>query len=263
MNLLEIRHLVVRYGVIEALHGINIDVEQGTMVALLGANGAGKSTVLKAVSGLVKPVAGSSILLNGVNISGKRAHAVSKMGLSLSPEGRQIFSGLTVEENLRAGAYGLKRHTKLIEDEHGIKQKVSISAKAQLKENFARVYKLFPVLEERKKQQASTLSGGEQQMLAVARALMNSPKILVLDEPSLGLAPLIIQDIFNTLVEIKKQGTTILIVEQNALATLKIADFAYVLELGNVTVSGPASELVNDQRLIDAYLGGGAAKKDL
>ena len=260
MKLLEIRNLIVRYGVIEALHGINIDVEQGAMVALLGANGAGKSTILKAVSGLVKPVSGSTIILNGANIAGKRAHAVSKMGLSLSPEGRQIFTGLTVEENLLAGAYGLKRHTQLIEDEHGIKRKVSISVKAQLKENFDRVYKLFPVLAERKRQQASTLSGGEQQMLAVARALMNSPKILVLDEPSLGLAPLIIQDIFNTLVEIKKQGTTILIVEQNALATLKIADFAYVLELGNVSISGKASELINDQRLIDAYLGGGEKK---
>lgn len=260
MNLLEIRNLVVRYGVIEALHGIDIDVEQGTMVALLGANGAGKSTVLKAVSGLVKPVLGSVISLNGVNVAGKRAHVVSKMGLSLSPEGRQIFVGLSVEENLRAGAYGLKRHTKMIEDENGIQRRVSIPVKVQLKENFERVYKLFPVLAERKKQQASTLSGGEQQMLAVARALMNSPKILVLDEPSLGLAPLIIQDIFNTLVEIKKQGTTILIVEQNALATLKIADYAYVLELGNVSVQGKARELINDQRLIDAYLGGGAVK---
>lgn len=260
MNLLEIRNLVVRYGVIEALHGIDIDVEQGTMVALLGANGAGKSTVLKAVSGLVKPVSGSVIALSGVNVAGKRAHVVSKMGLSLSPEGRQIFVGLSVEENLRAGAYGLKRHTKMIEDENGIQRRVSIPVKVQLKENFERVYKLFPVLAERKKQQASTLSGGEQQMLAVARALMNSPKILVLDEPSLGLAPLIIQDIFNTLVEIKKQGTTILIVEQNALATLKIADYAYVLELGNVSVQGKARELINDQRLIDAYLGGGAVK---
>ncbi len=257
MKILEIKNLVVRYGVIEALHGVNIDVYEGTMVALLGANGAGKSTILKAVSGLVKPHGKSQILLNGYDVSGKRAHFIAKKGLSLSPEGRHIFVGLTVEENLKAGAYGLKRIINFVDGEDNKKVKKVYSIKQQTKDNFERVYNLFPILQERRKQQASTLSGGEQQMLAIGRALMSNPKILVLDEPSLGLAPLIIRDIFQTLDEIKKQGTTILIVEQNALATLKIADYAYVLELGNVSIEGKARDLVNDERLIKAYLGGG------
>lgn len=172
--------------------------------------------------------------------------------MGISPESRQILQGLTVEENLRVGAYNLK--SKVVVDEQGNTRKISKSQR--IKENFARVYELFPILSERKKQQASTLSGGEQQMLAVGRALMCDPKLLLLDEPSLGLAPLVIKDIFETFVKIRDQGTTILIVEQNALATLKIADYAYVLEVGKVTMEGTSSELLANENLVNAYLGG-------
>jgi len=235
MALLEVRGLQVHYGPIQAVRGIDLDVEQGQIVALLGANGAGKTTTLRAVSGVIKP-SGGTITLGGEPL-GKRACRAVKQGISMSPEGRLIFYGLTVEENLKAGAY-------LVKDG------------ARTKSNMERVYQMFPVLSERRKQQASTLSGGEQQMLAIGRALMNDPKLLLLDEPSLGLAPLVIQDIFKALQEIQAAGTTILIVEQNALQTLMIADYAYVLELGQISMSGKASELIHDSRLIDAYLGG-------
>lgn len=252
MALLEIKNLSVKYGFIQALNNVNIKVEEGQMIALLGANGAGKSTLLKAVIGAAKASKDSEILFDGHNITKAKSYNIAKLGVGISPEGRQIFSGLTVEENLRVGGYSLK--TKVITQEDGTKKKITKAQ--QLKENYERVYRLFPILEQRKKQQASTLSGGEQQMLAVARALMCNPKLLLLDEPSLGLAPLIIKDIFDTFVEIKKQGTTILIVEQNALATLKIADYAYVLEIGKVTLEGKSNDLLNDEKLINAYLGG-------
>ena len=242
--------LKVNYGPIQAVKGINLRINEGQIVALLGANGAGKTTTLRTISGVIKS-SGGQVVFNGENISSKKAFDIAKRGLTQSPEGRLVFNGLNVEDNLKAGAYGLK--TKIIEKDG---QKVKVSVSQQVKENFERVYRLFPILKERKKQQANTLSGGEQQMLAIGRALMASPKLLLLDEPSLGLAPLIIKDIFNTLKEIQKEGTTILIVEQNALATLKIADYAYVLELGSISLEGPASELINDKRLIDAYLGG-------
>lgn len=235
MALLEVRDLKVNYGPIQAIRGIDLDVEEGSIVALLGANGAGKTTALRTISGVIKPSSGS-ITLNGEEISGQRACKIARRGINMSPEGRLVFHGLTVEENLKAGAYCIK-------------------SKAEKEHNFKRALTLFPRLEERLKQQANTLSGGEQQMLAIARALMASPKVLLLDEPSLGLAPLIIKDIFKTLEEIKSEGTTILIVEQNALATLKIADTAYVLELGKINISGPADVLINDERLIEAYLG--------
>ena len=235
MALLEVRGLTVNYGPIQAVRGIDLDVEEGKIVALLGANGAGKTTTLRAISGVLKPSRGS-ITLNGDPI-GRRASKVARQGIRMSPEGRLIFYGLTVEENLRAGAY-------------------TIRDKGRLHQNLRRIYQLFPVLEQRHRQQASTLSGGEQQMLAIGRALMGDPKILLLDEPSLGLAPLVIQDIFRVLQEIRREGTTILIVEQNALATLRIADYAYVLELGLMNMSGKASDLIQDSRLIDAYLGG-------
>lgn len=246
MALLEIRDLKVSYGFITALKGINIKVEQGQIVTLLGANGAGKTTTLRAISGVIKPNAGS-ILLDGKEIAGLPTYKISKEGVTQSPEGRLLFSELTVEENLRVGAYGIK--TKVIDG-------VKVTAKTQLKENFERVYNLFPVLKERRNQTANTLSGGEQQMVAIGRALMSNPKILLLDEPSLGLAPLVIEEIFKAFKKIREEGTTILIVEQNALQTLKIADYAYVLELGTIGLEGPAKELVSNKKLIDAYLGG-------
>ena len=235
MAVREARGVTVNYGPIQAVRGIDLDVEEGQIVALLGANGAGKTTTLRAISGVLRP-SGGTITLNGVAI-GRRASKVARQGVRMSPEGRLIFYGLTVEENLRAGGYTLKD-------------------KGRMHQNLRRIYQLFPVLEQRHRQQASTLSGGEQQMLAIGRALMGDPKILLLDEPSLGLAPLVIQDIFRVLQEIRREGTTILIVEQNALATLRIADYGYVLELGLMNMSGKASDLIQDSRLIEAYLGG-------
>ena len=235
-ELLKIVDLKLNYGPITALKGVDLVVPEGQIVAILGANGAGKTSLLKTVSGLLKPASGE-ILYEGVNIAGKPAHKVAKQGIMQSPEGRFVLVGLTVEENLLVGGYNIKD-------------------KAELARNFERVYSLFPRLKERAKQQSSTLSGGEQQMLAIGRALMGSPKLLILDEPSLGLAPLLIKDIFKTLLKIKEEGTTILIVEQNALATLKIADYAYVLELGKISMEGKANELLKDERLIAAYLGG-------
>ena len=235
-EILKITDLKLNYGPIAAIKGIDITVEKGKIVAILGANGAGKTSTLKVVSGLLKPTAGE-IIFDGNKISGKPAHVIASQGIMQSPEGRHVLIGLTVEENLRVGGYNIK-------------------SKEELQKNFERVYNLFPRLKERAKQQSSTLSGGEQQMLAIGRALMGSPKLLVLDEPSLGLAPLLIKDIFNTLVKIKEEGTTILIVEQNALSTLKIADYAYVLELGKISMHGTADELIKDERLVAAYLGG-------
>ena len=235
-ELLKITDLKLNYGMISAIKGIDLTVGEGQIVAILGANGAGKTSTLKVISGLLKP-SGGEIIFDGVNIAGKPAHKVAKQGIMQSPEGRFVLVGLTVEENLRVGGYNIKD-------------------KEELARNFERVYTLFPRLKERAKQQSSTLSGGEQQMLAIGRALMGSPKLLILDEPSLGLAPLLIKDIFKTLLKIKEEGTTILIVEQNALATLKIADYAYVLELGKISMHGKAEDLLKDERLIAAYLGG-------
>ena len=235
-EILKISNLKLNYGPISALKGIDLTVQEGQIVAILGANGAGKTSTLKVISGLLKSSAGE-IIFDGKNITGKPAHKIAQQGIMQSPEGRFVLIGLTVEENLRVGGYNIK-------------------SKEELERNFERVYTLFPRLKERAKQQSSTLSGGEQQMLAIGRALMGSPKLLVLDEPSLGLAPLLVKDIFNTLLKIKEEGTTILIVEQNALSTLKIADYAYVLELGKISMHGTADELIKDERLVAAYLGG-------
>jgi len=235
-TILEIEKLEVSYGSIKALKGVNLKVAEGQIVALLGANGAGKTTTLKSLSGMT-PVEGGCITLFNQDITKASPEKIAKLRMIQSPEGRQIFSDITVEENLRIGAFTVK-------------------SKAEIAENLERVYRYFPILKERKKQVSGTLSGGEQQMLAIGRALMASPKVLLMDEPSLGLAPLIVQDIFRIVKEINASGTTILIVEQNALQTLKIADYAYVLEVGEVTMEGKASELIEDKRLIEAYLGG-------
>jgi branched-chain amino acid transport system ATP-binding protein len=233
---LNIENLAVSYGNIRALKGINIKVPKGEIVALLGANGAGKTTTLKAISGIVEAESGR-IQLFDQEITNKSAEKITALGIIQSPEGRQVFPELTVEENLKIGAFTVK-------------------SKEEIKKNFEKVYRYFPRLEERKKQVAGTLSGGEQQMLAIARALMASPRVLLLDEPSLGLAPLIVKDIFEIVKEINNEGTTVLIIEQNALQTLKIADYAYVLEVGEINMEGKASELIKDKRLIEAYLGG-------
>jgi branched-chain amino acid transport system ATP-binding protein len=232
---LSIKNLKVRYGAIEALKGIDIEVREGDVVALLGANGAGKSTTLRKISGLIEADEGS-ILYYGQDITKLEANKISGLGIALSPEGRQVFKDLTVIENLKIGAF-------------------TVNDKKHIEKSFQRVYKYFPVLEERKNQMASTLSGGEQQMLAIARALMSNPKILLLDEPSLGLAPLIVRDIMSIVREIKEEGTTVIIVEQNAAQTLKIANYAYVLELGSISTHGKAEDLRNDPKLIEAYLG--------
>ncbi|KAF0226384.1 MAG: ABC transporter ATP-binding [Erysipelotrichaceae bacterium] len=232
---LKISNLKVRYGAIEAIKGIDLYANEGTIVALLGANGAGKSTTLRTISGLVEASSGT-IEFFGKPIHKMDVEQIARLGIAQSPEGRQVFKDLTVEENLRVGAFTVKN-------------------RKQIKANFERVYGYFPVLQERKHQVASTLSGGEQQMLAIGRALMSSPRVLLLDEPSLGLAPLIVQSIMKIVKEISEEGTTIIIVEQNAAQTLKIADYAYVLEVGNLTMQGPASELIHDPKLIQAYLG--------
>ena len=233
---LKLENLQVSYGSIKALKGVSLEVGQGQIVALLGANGAGKTTTLKTISGIVRAQLGK-ISLFGKDITNLTPEAIASLKMIQSPEGRQIFTDITVEENLRIGAF-------------------TVNEKRKIKENFKLVYDYFPVLEERKNQMAGTLSGGEQQMLAIGRALMASPKVLLLDEPSLGLAPLIVKSIFKIIKEINENGTTVLIIEQNALQTLKIANYAYVLEVGEITMEGPASELVQDKRLIEAYLGG-------
>lgn len=245
-KMLEVKGLVVDYGIIRAIKGIDLSVERGSIVAILGANGAGKTSTIRTINGLVKAAEGK-ILLNGEDVTNLEPNRLANKGISQSPEGRMILNGLTVEENLNVGGYSLKS-----EEVDGKK----ISAKTVKKQMLKEVYDLFPVLKERRRQQASTLSGGEQQMLSIGRALMGKPKLLLLDEPSLGLAPLIVRDIFEKIKQIRDLGTTILIVEQNAYQTLKIADYVYVLELGKVKSEGTADKLLEDDQLVKAYLGG-------
>ena len=233
--MLQIKNLNTYYGYIHALKGIDMEVEQGEIVSLIGSNGAGKTTTLSSIAGLVPPSEGT-ITFEGKNITNTAPHKLVQMGISLSPEGREVFPALTVEENLRLGAYTKKN-------------------KANIKESFDRVYELFPRLKERVSQYAGTLSGGEQQMLAIGRALMSQPKLLLLDEPSLGLAPNLVTMIFKLIVDINKQGTTILLIEQNANMALSISNRAYVLETGNITIQGDAKELAGDPRVKEAYLG--------
>ncbi len=253
MALLEIRNLVIDYGIIRAVKGINLDVQEGKIVAILGANGAGKSTLIRSISGATKIKSGT-ITFDGIDITNKDPHKITSKGILQSPEGRMIFVGLTVEENLKVGAYSLKTELREVV-ENGQASTIKMSVKKQIEELLREVYAYFPILGERRKQQASTLSGGEQQMLAIGRALMGKPKLLLLDEPSLGLAPLIVRDIFQIIEQIKKKGKTILIVEQNAYQTLKIADYAYLMELGLVKKEGTGQALLKDTDLVNAYLG--------
>jgi branched-chain amino acid transport system ATP-binding protein len=237
-TLLKLEQLEVNYGAVRALKNVSLEVKSGEVVALLGANGAGKSTTLRAISGLVKAKAGS-ISYGNQNISRLNPTQIVALGVSHSPEGRRVFPGMTVLENLRLGASQRKD-------------------KENIQADLERMFEMFPILLERKTQTAGTLSGGEQQMLALTRALMNRPKMLLLDEPSLGIAPLIVRQIFATLAELKKTGTTILLVEQNVNIALNLADRAYVLRTGEIVLEGSASELrANSERVAQAYLGGG------
>ncbi|MDE5581765.1 MAG: ABC transporter ATP-binding protein [Treponemataceae bacterium] len=233
--MLRVKNLFVSYGGINALRGVSVDVEQGQIVSLIGANGAGKSTLLRTISGLVKAQSGS-IEFCGEEISGNAIDSICKKGIALVPEGRRVFTDLTVAENLKIGAY--LRHDK-----------------EEIQKDTDWVYELFPRLKERSWQYAGTLSGGEQQMLAVGRALMSRPRLMMMDEPSLGLAPLIVQQIFGIIEEIKKRGVTILLIEQNANMALKIADNAYVLETGEITLQGSGAELLQNEKVREAYLG--------
>ena len=235
MNMLKVTNQKVSYGGIEALKGISFDVEQGQIVTLIGANGAGKSTTLRAISGLVKPASGS-INFMGRDITSMNAQKIVTEGVSLAPEGRRVFPNLTVKENLKIGAYLRKDKDEI---ENGIKD----------------IYRRFPRLKEREWQLAGTLSGGEQQMLAVGRAMMAKPKLLMMDEPSLGLAPLVVKDIFAIIRELKSEGITILLIEQNANAALRCADHALVLETGRITLTGTGEELLANPQVKEAYLG--------
>ena len=239
---LELRDIRVHYGKVEALKGISLEVGQGEVVALIGANGAGKTTTLKTISG-VRPVTSGTILLEGKDISGVPAHERSRLGIAQSPEGRRIFPGMTVLENLEMGTYGRKR----------------VKGGDGMQADLDRVFGLFPRLAERRKQAGGTLSGGEQQMLAMGRALMARPKVLLLDEPSMGLAPRLVTQIFEIVTEINQQGTTVLLVEQNAAQALQRAHRAYVLEVGQVVKSAVAAALLDDDAVRAAYLGGDVA----
>ncbi|MEX3624365.1 ABC transporter ATP-binding protein [Viridibacillus arvi] len=234
--MLKVNDINVFYGNIQALKGVSLEVNEGEIVTLIGANGAGKSTLLKTLSGLLKPKQGTIEYL-GSSIAGKQAQSIVKAGISHVPEGRRVFANMTVEENLELGAY-------LRKDKGGIAK------------DLQRVFELFPRLLERRKQQSGTLSGGEQQMLAMGRAIMAKPKLLLLDEPSMGLAPLMVKTIFSIVKEINKEGTTILLVEQNAHMALSVADRAYVIETGRVVLSGTAKELKETEQVKAAYLGG-------
>ena len=235
MAMLEIKDLEVCYGVIKAIKGVSFEVEQGEVIALIGANGAGKTTILHTVTGLI-PAAAGSISFDGHDLKKVPAHKIVSMGMAHVPEGRRIFQQLSVLENLMLGAFTCKN-------------------KEQIQSDLKKVYGHFPRLEERKNQFAGTLSGGEQQMLAMGRALMSRPRLLLLDEPSMGLSPLLVTEIFDIIKEINEAGTTVLLVEQNAKKALEIADRAYALETGRITLSGKASELMNNEAVKKAYLG--------
>ena len=235
MNLLEVNNLVVAYGEIRAVKGISLEIKAGELVCLIGANGAGKTTTLKALCGLLRPAAGN-IVYQGESLAGQPSHVLLQKGIALVPEGRGIFGRLSVEENLEMGAY-------------------TRNDGAAIKQDKERMYGLFPILFDRRAQKAGTLSGGEQQMLAIGRALMCRPKLLLLDEPSMGLAPLLVEKIFQTIVQIRGEGVTLLLVEQNAKRALEISQRAYVLENGLISLAGSAQSLLNNQSVRCAYLG--------
>ena len=235
MAMLEVKDLQVYYGVIQALKGISFHVNQGEVIALIGANGAGKTTTLQTLTGILSPKSGS-IVFEGKDLTRTPAHKIVEMGMAHVPEGRRVFADMSVYENLLLGAYTRKD-------------------KAEIAESLASVYKRFPRLEERKGQRAGTLSGGEQQMLAMGRALMSRPRIILMDEPSMGLSPSFVNEIFDIIREVSESGTTVLLVEQNAKKALSIADRAYVLETGSITMDGKAEDLLNDEAVQKAYLG--------
>lgn len=235
MSMLEIKDLEVHYGLIKAIKGIDFEVNQGEVIALIGANGAGKTTILHTITGLLSASKGS-IVFDGVDISKVPAHKIVSMGMAHVPEGRRVFANLSVIQNLRMGAYTRKDKT-------------------EIENNLQMVFERFPRLKERQKQLAGTLSGGEQQMLAMGRALMSNPKIILMDEPSMGLSPIFVNEIFDIIRSVKADGTTVLLVEQNAKKALSIADRAYVLETGNIVLTGKASDLLNNEDIKKAYLG--------
>lgn len=235
MAMLEIKDLEVYYGVIQAIKGVSFEVNQGEVIALIGANGAGKTTILHTVTGLLSPKKGS-VIFEGQEITKIPAHKIVSLGMAHVPEGRRVFADLSVYENLMMGAYTRKD-------------------KNEIEDTLQKVYERFPRLKERKNQMAGTLSGGEQQMLAMGRALMSKPKIILMDEPSMGLSPILVNEIFDIIQEVSKSGTTVLLVEQNAKKALSIADRAYVLETGKIVLDGKAEDLLNDDSIKKAYLG--------
>ncbi|MBQ1545571.1 MAG: ABC transporter ATP-binding protein [Clostridia bacterium] len=235
MALLEVNDLAVNYGVIKAVKGISFHVNEGEVIALIGANGAGKTTTLQTISGMLEP-AGGSIVFDGTDITKMPGHKLVSMGIAHVPEGRRVFAELTVYKNLMLGAFSRKDH-------------------AGVQQSLEEIYRRFPRLEERKNQVAGTLSGGEQQMLATARALMSAPRLILMDEPSMGLSPLFVAEIFDIIQSINETGTTVLLVEQNAKKALEIADRAYVLETGTIAMDGDAKDIMNDDRIRKAYLG--------
>ncbi|MCM3122808.1 MULTISPECIES: ABC transporter ATP-binding protein [unclassified Mesobacillus] len=232
--MLKVQGISTSYGKISVLKNISLEVEEGSIVTILGANGAGKSTTMKTICGLLKPQEGKVEFL-GEDVTGRRPDQLVRTGIALVPEGRQILSGMTVLENLEMGAYHRKDH--------------------EIKHDIEKVMDRFPILEERQQQLGGTLSGGQQQMLAIARAILSRPKLLLLDEPSMGLAPLVVADIFKIIKEINKTGTTVLLVEQNARLALRISDYGYVLETGKIVAEGKSSDLLTDPRIMEAYLG--------
>jgi branched-chain amino acid transport system ATP-binding protein len=241
--MLSIQNLQASYGKVEVLHGISLEVPKGKLVTLIGSNGAGKTTTMRAISGMIKPK-GGSVTLGGVDITGLESHKIARAGLAHSPEGRRVFSTMSVTDNLLLGAF--PRFTRS-------------RPKGDVKHDLEKALELFPRLKERQHQLAGTLSGGEQQMLAMARAVMLNPEVILLDEPSMGLAPILVEEVFRIITRLKSEGVTMLLVEQFAAAALNVADYGYVLENGSISVHGPAESLKHDPKVIAAYLGGGQA----